>query len=353
MSDVQPRKFRAKADPPVSKTETPRPYYQQILKRQHADDEQFYAKSFPFSELIPNWKGEQFDAHLMNAATGRTFKNKHHVKGEGAKKRSDFERFEFAFCLEWIDRTVDAVTFRDRCYNQFTVKSGGCMDHPKTEYKDGPNRVYYSLIRGEVCYWGMLTDTQAPDADDSRRDWSYQDYKTEAEALALDEYNQALEAGREDHDTIVEKRMLEFEEWWRMEERQDKLYGGAKATAARGYSMMGQRTVPPTFMSRQVGENAAEPLPTFSRMTLKDSTPLESRPIATNRRRIGKDSNDGLPDLDAKRAVNQQAKGRKSLAARNASSVKPANEKENFFNTRKNRKPRHADKLEGDNIAQA
>lgn len=304
----------------------PTPIHQKILKREHAPHELFEFSSFPFDEIIPNWKGEAFDAHFMNAATGRTFKNRHHVKGEGTKKRSDFERFEFAFCLEWIDRIVDGVTLRDRCYNQFTVKSNGCIDHPRTEYKDGPNRVYYKLIRGEACNWGMLSDPQTPAADESRKFWGYQDYLEKAEALALEEHGLAIEECREDQDTIVATRMAEFGAWWRQEEKTDKQHGGAKATAARGYSMVGQRTLPPPFMSCRFGERIKEgdhdPLPDISRMTLIDRAALASRPIANNRQRFGKSTTDGRPDLDAKRMMSHQAKGKKSLVIKDVSSVK-------------------------------
>ncbi|KAF2627647.1 hypothetical protein BU25DRAFT_410788 [Macroventuria anomochaeta] len=367
------KKFKPKADKPDEVTPQQAPpelFHKQILKREHADHEEFDAKSFPFDELIPRWKGGQFDPHLMNAATGQTFTNKHHVKGEGAKKRSSFENFEFAFCLEWINRTVDGVTFRDRCYNQFTVKSNGCTTHSKVEFKHGPNQVYQRMIQHRICNWGMLKDPEATVADETRA-WTYLDWREHAKALAQEELDMATEEGYELPATFLSSRLAEFENWWRVEEKKDKQAGGAKAAAARGYSLLGTHTNPPTFMSRQVGEvatgglgplaadgplggtrpGAGNPPPVFSQIALNEPAPVPSRQSANVRHRFGKNTTNGRPDLEAKRIWMQQPNGkRQSLALKNVAAVLPANEKENFFsNGRKDRKLRVTSQAGGGN----
>jgi hypothetical protein len=269
-----------------SQPSTPIPYFKRILKRDHADHEQFTAKSFPFEELIPLWKGEKFDPHLINAATEQTFSKGHHAKGEGVKKRANFERFEYAFCLEWKGRTIKGVTFRDRCYNEFDVKSNGCHDHPKTEFKEGPNMGYYCLARGEVCNWGLLKDPQAPGIDDSKKSWTYAEWSKYAKARAKEEADLAEEEGSGDFVDIMKSRMEEFENWWRIELKNDAQQGGAQAAAARGYSLLGTHTIPPDFISRRVETDAlpsgtrtliGDPIPEFSQLKVNETR------IANNR----------------------------------------------------------------------
>lgn len=292
------KKLDPKADDVA--TSQPVPYYKQILKRNHADHEQFDAKSFPFEELIPRWKGEGFDPNFINAATGRTFGSNHHLKGEGLKKRTSFERFGFGFCLEWKDRTVDGVTFRDRCYNEFAIKSPGCCDHSKTAFKEGPNMVYYRLMQGDICNWGMLKDPEAkvPD-DDGRKAWTYLDWLIHATNLAQKGRNQASKEGREDHEKILPTRLAEFEAWRRLEEKKDAQQGGAQAANARGYSLLGTCTAPPKFMSLQADSGSLpngtrplnnDPLLALSQLKLNESTDRSSTKIVNNRHRFGKDA---------------------------------------------------------------
>ena len=324
------------------------PYCKPILKRVHADHEQFAAKSFPFDELIPRWKGSTFDPNFMNAGTGRGFVKAHHIKGEGPKKRVNFERFEVVFCLKWVDRLdANGVMVRDRCYNMFTLKSPGCHDHPKAAFKDGPNKVYYSLARGEVCTWAMLKDPEAPIPEADRKGWTYVDWLSHATDLAQKELDQALQEGREDYAVILPARLVEFKAWWRLEVRKDSQQGGAQAATARGFSLLGTRTAPPNFMSRQTDSAGLpsdtrplnnDPLPAFSQLKLNDPTNRSSTKIANNRHRFGKDASDGRPDLEAKRKAkanpNQQAKSRKTV-------ILPENESDDFFSsTKKDRKPR-------------
>lgn len=321
------------------------PYYKPILKRDHADHEQFVAKSFSFDELIPRWKGSTFDPNFMNAGTGREFGKSHHIKGEGPKKCVNFERFDSAFCLEWVDRHANGVMVRDRCYNMFTMKSPRCHDHPKAAYKDGPNKVYYSLARGEVCTWAMLKDPQASIPEADRKGWTYVDWLSHATDLAQKELDKALQEGREDYAVILPGRLAEFKAWWRLEVRKDSQQGGAQAATARGLSLLGTRTAPPDFMSRQTDSAGLpsdtrplnnDPLLAFSQLKLNDPTDRSSAKIANNRHKFGKGASDGRPDLEAKRKakVNQQAKSRKTT-------ILPENESDDFFSSiKKDRKPR-------------
>ena len=172
--------------------------------------------------------------------------------------------------------------------------------------------VYYRLIRGDVCTWGMLKDPQATAPEDDRKSWTYVDWRKHAQRLAKEEDDQAAEEGREDCGDIKEIRMAEFEEWWRIEEKKDAQLGGAKATAARGYSLLGTRTVLPAFMSRQV--ELGNPLST-GLSQLKLDEPSSSTRVANTRQRFGKDASEGRPDLDAKRMVNQHGKSKKTATA--------------------------------------
>ncbi|KAJ4988132.1 hypothetical protein SVAN01_06384 [Stagonosporopsis vannaccii] len=356
MGGIKSRKPKAKTDQHdevTSQLAQSQPFHQQILKREHADHEVFVTKSFPFDELVPNWKGDLFDPHFMNAATRQTFMNKHHVKGEGVKKRSDFERLEFGFCLEWIDRNMSGAVVRDRCYNQFTVKSQGCSNHPKAVYKDGPNAVYYRMLRGDACNWGMLKDSEAPVVDDTRRAWSYIDWRNHALTLAQEEADMAASQGCEDCEGTTTIRMTEFENWWRLEEKKDKRQGGAQAAAARGYPLVGTRSVPPAFMSHQpcgLSLIADDPLPASNGTMINGPIAIKSEAFVNTRLRFGKDTTDGRPDLEAKRLLCQQLRGKKSQAAKYAI---PENDSSFFSSFKKDRKPRRDDKPAGDQNGQA
>lgn len=317
----------------TSQQPSPEPYHKQILKRDHADDESFNAKSFPFDELYPKWKGDEFDPHFMNAATGRKFNNMHHTKGEGLKTRKNFERFDFAFCLEWKYRTVKGITFRDRCYNEFSLKSQGCCDHPKAVFKEGPNMVFYCMMRGESCTWEMLKDHQATVSDEGTKFWTYVDWKLHAEDLAKKVYDIAAEQGREDCEEIVAMHMAEFETWWRVEGKKDEQQGGAQAATARGYSLMGTLTHPPAFMSRQT--DSTFPITTgLSGLNLNASRPANSR------RTLIQGTSQGRQGLNTKQKAKQQAKIKKF--------VKSEEDNNSFFSSfKKERKPRHGNTGQG------
>ena len=48
--------------------------------------------------------------------------------------------------------------YRIRCQNQFSVRLDQCCKHPKTVFKDGPNRVLSMLDRGDEVTWGIIKD---------------------------------------------------------------------------------------------------------------------------------------------------------------------------------------------------
>jgi hypothetical protein len=120
------------------------------------DDEEITPGKFPFVEIFPAFKGAQFDPDIMNIFTGRIMSNSHHMKGEGAKSKRDFQKFKACFCLEWIPVYIDALPYWVRCGNMFNLFSQGCIVHSRSQYKDGPNRIYYLLSEGNSGNWGML-----------------------------------------------------------------------------------------------------------------------------------------------------------------------------------------------------
>ena len=175
--------------------------------------------------------------------------------------------------------------------------------------------VYYRLARGETCNWGMLKDTQAPVSRDTRKPWTYVEWRLHAERLAQEEFDLASEQGREVCEHIMETRVAEFEAWWRIEGKKDAQEGGAKDTASRGYSLLGTRTVLPAFMSRQA--DSGDPISTaLSHLKLDGPADhLPSTRVANTRQRFGKDTSEGRSDLDAKRTANRHGKSRKIATA--------------------------------------
>jgi hypothetical protein len=114
-----------------------------------------------FSKTVRVWRGGDWNDNVKNGATGALFDSSHHVPGEGAKRRAAFKDGTFGFCLEWIDFAHEGKIHRVRCMNEFCVRSQQCTDHPKTVYKDGPNRIYDLMNRGETIAYGMIKDTGA------------------------------------------------------------------------------------------------------------------------------------------------------------------------------------------------
>ena len=102
-----------------------------FIEPKHADDEPIYKKYFPWKDLIPNW--DKFDPNYKNPVTQSVFGSGHHVPGPGGsgKTNADFEKFIFKFCLEHR-KDDDGNYTKDRCLNQFTIKSAGqCISHTK------------------------------------------------------------------------------------------------------------------------------------------------------------------------------------------------------------------------------
>jgi hypothetical protein len=97
---------------------------------------------------------------MMNAATGTMFTDSHHVKGEGHKNMKDFRKFKCVFCLEWVKIMIKDLPYWVRCANMYNFKSPGCTEHPKVQFKDGPNRVYSLLAANKQATWGMIRNTQ-------------------------------------------------------------------------------------------------------------------------------------------------------------------------------------------------
>jgi hypothetical protein len=123
----------------------------------HDEDDVITASEFPFDELIPDWAN--FNAMMKNPAIGSTFSNSHHGPN-GARKRADFINFDLACCLEWIDVMHGDVSRRARCMNVFTVEINQCTTHRKVLYKDGRNKIYEMLRRGDDASWGDIKDTR-------------------------------------------------------------------------------------------------------------------------------------------------------------------------------------------------
>jgi hypothetical protein len=121
----------------------------------HNDDEVITPSGFPFREIFPAFQGE-FDVNTMNIFTGRIMSNSHHMKNEGPKTRKHFRNFNACFCLEWIQVMIDGAIYWVRCGDIFNLYSAGCYNHPKSLYKDGPNRVYFLLGKGKCGNWGMI-----------------------------------------------------------------------------------------------------------------------------------------------------------------------------------------------------
>jgi len=117
------------------------------------------------------WNDGTFDPNMMNGGTGALFKSGHHDTDGGPKTRRAFSNGTFAFCLEWISVECNGKLYRVRCQNQFCVRSDQCYTHPRTVFKDGPNRVLSMLDRGDTVTWGMIRDSEtlAPLTDEQAK----------------------------------------------------------------------------------------------------------------------------------------------------------------------------------------
>jgi hypothetical protein len=128
-------------------------------EQDHENDEQIDRYNFPFREVFPVFSSNP-NPNMLNAATGAMFRDSHHVKGEGVKTLKDFRDFKCVFCLEWVKLMIGDLPYWVRCSNQYNLKSPGCTDHPKVQFKDGPNQLYTLLFANKTATWGMLRNAQ-------------------------------------------------------------------------------------------------------------------------------------------------------------------------------------------------
>ncbi|KAF2820693.1 hypothetical protein CC86DRAFT_459646 [Ophiobolus disseminans] len=123
-----------------------------VTEREHDDTEPIDPNRFPWAELIPNWS--ELDPNTKNPSMDKKFTKGHHVPhGDHGKKKKDFEKFTFGFCLEWI---LDTDGTWVRCCNTFTTDSNQCTVHGKTTHKDGCTQIWKLMKDGKTGYWGML-----------------------------------------------------------------------------------------------------------------------------------------------------------------------------------------------------
>ncbi|KAJ4309669.1 hypothetical protein N0V94_008819 [Neodidymelliopsis sp. IMI 364377] len=293
------------------------PIYQRLLKCEHADDETITAQSFPFDELYPRWRGDEFNPDFMNAATGVVFSKAHHVKGKAQKQRRNFANFEFAFCLNWMLRNIDGKPVWDRCYNTFTVKSGGCMIHPKTQFRDGPNKIFEAVNRGDVATWGDLKNPMQPEGAPPVTDAQYHELAADWATARIED---AVEVGLPS-EHISPQLFLELNQWLEAEKKIRETVAGT-GTASSKFSL-GTYTPTPVFVTQALnnmrngvaigtlpdteGNEGQDLVPEFENLDIQAQA-TAAAPVLTARQKYGKKSTVGRPDLDAK--VNQQPKAR-------------------------------------------
>jgi hypothetical protein len=122
----------------------------------HPDDEEISPNDFPWAEIFPTSVGANFDPNFMNIFLARVFSKSHHMKGEGAKTKKDFQKFKTCFCLDWILIYINGAWYWVRCGHMFNLYSQGCISHPRASHKDGPNSIYPLLHNGKSGSWKMI-----------------------------------------------------------------------------------------------------------------------------------------------------------------------------------------------------
>lgn len=245
-------------------------------EQNHADDEVVPPNGFPFVEVFPAFAGADFDPDTLNIFTGRLFGNKHHVKHEGAKTKNHFLAFKCCFCLEWKLVKINGKWYWVRCGNMFNLLSPGCIEHPRSSYMDGPNRIYPLLAAGKEGTWGILKnlhidqeDAPAPDGQKLSKD--HDDLNTLGEMMAA--------ASIKGQDT--QQLQATFQARTQKMSRARKEAGSCKQG--------------PAVLHRNVLGKAAP-------VASADSFVNQAAPVYGSRRRIG-DSAPGIPVLDQKRAA--------------------------------------------------
>lgn len=275
----------------------PQPWHSRLLKREHADDEVIDAKSFPFDELIPHWKGDDFNPNFKNAATAVVLAKTHQVKGEHERTKNSFKDFVFAFCLQPVKHNG----VWDRCFNSFTVKSPGCCFHPKLLYKDGPNLVCTLMIQGKPATWGMLKFNEP---DQEPKPVSERELRKVAQQEARAEEEAAYDVPGQSGDGIYVLRMAQFEEWLKIQKQYKREY----EAAGNSEYVLGSTVAPPDFMS------LVNPIPSIGALTV--STRGQEQQIINGRKKQGKKAGEGRPGLDFKSLQNPNAKRVKKTQGR-------------------------------------
>lgn len=243
-------------------TDTKLPLRFQWKEPEHEDEEHIEIKRL-FAEVIPTWKGGSFDPNVMNAGTGRSFGKRHHVKGEAGKDKRDFENLTFGFCLEFIDQVHEGKVYRVRCLNQFTVHSQQCTEHPKAVCKDGPNKIYDILEAGRVATYGMIKDRKP---------------------------------------AVIEAAMTPEQHKQKLLEEQESLSAKINETNERGEDatdLLAQLTEVKRALSGKAGDGQKYTTPTPATTSLPSYRSTIDAPIYSLRR-SAKNSNPGIPRLDAK-----------------------------------------------------
>ncbi|KAG9188401.1 hypothetical protein G6011_02324 [Alternaria panax] len=207
-----------------------------------------------YSKTVRVWNGSDWNDNVMNGATGTPFQSSHHVPGEGAKSRKDFKDGKFGFCLEWRGLEHEGKVHRVRCMNSFAVKSQQCTDHPKTVFKDGPNRVYDLMNWRETVTYGMIKDSgteEAPLTDDQLKSKAVEELTNLQ--VKMDE---AIENGQDVDElnaTIAAKEKAISNKTYLLEKRLD-----TKVAATSKFSSPGA-----IYSSRKTASNSAPGNPTL------------------------------------------------------------------------------------------
>jgi hypothetical protein len=223
----------------------------------HADDDPIYLANFPWKELIPGW--DDFDCNTKNPALDKNFKKGHHTPGSGSKKKRDFERFIFGFCLEHV---LDKDGNPSRCYNQFTIDSNQCIIHGKTLHKDGPNKIWKMMKDGKAAYWGMLKNQNIEEEEVKLT-------PAEIEAQRHEEMMttaQTREEAGEDYLTVLNELNNKYKEEKALQQKISKQEAREKPTHKTGVDNETGKTLVP---GSRAPLNTAEPPPETQELSKK------------------------------------------------------------------------------------
>lgn len=149
----------------TSSNQSPRPLlghprYNLVEEDVHDDNDLIFPEDFPWNDLIPGCAN--LDPNTKNPRLDKNYTKGHHGAANHGKKKSDFKKFRFGFCLEYC-RDENGTEYR--CLNQFQIHSTQCKDHPKAQYKDGPNKIWTEMAANRVGNWGMINKVQSEPAE--------------------------------------------------------------------------------------------------------------------------------------------------------------------------------------------